>query len=144
MLHFYSAAGRDRLSAFSDVLRLSGFVGSLRDCAFLYGDPDGEREDAENGVGDAAWGRFCVSLSALQCFPRGVRWGCAPQTAPKSLRLSGLSSLGSRQSALLREPLDLAMFSAGSTLGLRAPDCAKESSTLWTLFIGFAAECAFA
>ena len=24
---------------------------------------------------------------------------------------------------------------AGSTLGLRAPDCAKESSTLWTLFI---------
>ena len=23
---------------------------------------------------------------------------------------------------------------AGSTLGLRAPDCAKESSTLWTLF----------
>ncbi len=28
----------------------------------------------------------------LGVFPRGVRWGCAPQTAPKSLRLSGLSS----------------------------------------------------
>ena len=40
--------------------------------------------------------RFCGSLSALLCFPRGVRWGCAPQT------------------------------------------CAKESSTLWTLFIWFA------
>ena len=36
--------------------------------------------------------RFCAATSALICFPRGVRWGCAPQTAPKSLRLSGLSS----------------------------------------------------
>ena len=38
-------------------------------------------------------------------------------------------------SVLLRDHIGLAMFSAGSTLGLRAPDCAKESSTLWTLFI---------
>ena len=38
-------------------------------------------------------------------------------------------------SAFLRGHIGLAMFSAGSTLGLRAPDCAKESSTLWTLFI---------
>ena len=36
--------------------------------------------------------RFCVNILALSCFPRGVRWGSAPQT------------------------------------------CAKESSTLWTLF----------
>ena len=35
--------------------------------------------------------------------------------------------------ALLRNRIGLAMLSAGSTLGLRAPDCAKESSTLWTL-----------
>ena len=28
----------------------------------------------------------------LGVFPRGIRWGFAPQTAPKSLRLSGLSS----------------------------------------------------
>ena len=27
---------------------------------------------------------FCVNISALPCFPRGVRWGYAPQTAPKS------------------------------------------------------------
>ena len=46
----------------------------------------------ENGAGGAAFVRFCASTLALQCFPRGVRWGCAPQT------------------------------------------CAKESSTLWTLF----------
>ena len=40
--------------------------------------------------------RFCVIISALSCFPRGVRWGLrAPKPAPKSLRLSGLSSFGS-------------------------------------------------
>ena len=38
-------------------------------------------------------------------------------------------------SALSRNHIGFAMFSTGSTLGLRAPDCAKESSTLWTLFI---------
>ena len=38
-------------------------------------------------------------------------------------------------SAFLRKPLSLAMLSAGSPLGLRAPDCAKESLTPWTLFI---------
>ena len=42
-----------------------------------------------------------------------------------------------RQSALLRDRISFAMFSAGSTLGLRAPDCAKESSTLWTLLRGW-------
>ena len=35
--------------------------------------------------------------------------------------------------ASLRDRIVLVMLSAGSTLGLRAPDCAKESSTLWTL-----------
>ena len=33
------------IRAFSSVVRLSGFVGSLRDCAFSGGDPDGERRD---------------------------------------------------------------------------------------------------
>ena len=37
-------------------------------------------------------------------------------------------------STFLREPLGLAAFSAGSTLGAARPQtCAKESSTLWTL-----------
>ena len=35
-------------------------------------------------------------------FSAGVRWGCAPQTAPKSLRLSGLSSFDSRCGYVLR------------------------------------------
>ena len=34
---------------------------------------------------------FCVNISALPCFPRGVRWGYAPQTAPR--RLVSLDSL---------------------------------------------------
>ena len=36
--------------------------------------------------------------------------------------------------ASLRNRIGFAALSAGRTLGLRAPDCAKESSTLWTLF----------
>ena len=43
-------------------------------------------------------------------------------------------------STILREHINFAMVSAGRTLGLRAPDCAKESNVeaalrpLWTLF----------
>ena len=40
----------------------------------------------------AAFVRLCAGTLALQCFPPGERWGCAPQTAPKSHWLSGLSS----------------------------------------------------
>ena len=54
----------------------------------------------ENGVGGAAWVRFCVIILALRRFPQGVRWGLrAPKPAPKSHWLSGLSSFDSRQSA---------------------------------------------
>ena len=46
---------------------------------------------------------FCVIISALPCFPRGVRWGLrAPKPAPKSLRLSGLSSFDSRRGCFSR------------------------------------------
>ena len=45
-----------------------------------------------------------------------------------------------RQSAFLRDRIGFAMFSAGSPLGAARPQtCAKESSTLWTLFIWVAA-----
>ena len=81
------------IRAFSSVVRLSGFVGSLRDCAFLYGDPDGGRRRRGN-AGNGRDGersrrrgrvRFCVITLALPCFPRGVRWGLrAPKPAPKS------------------------------------------------------------
>ena len=41
-----------------------------------------------------------------------------------------------RQSAFLRDHIGFAAFSAGSPLGAACPQtCAKESSTLWTLFI---------
>ena len=89
------------IRAFSDVAWSSGFVGSLRACAFSGGDPDGETK----GRGERRRRgrvRFCVTISALRRFPRGVRWGCAPQTAPKSLRLSGLSSFGSRRGGVSR------------------------------------------
>ena len=75
------------IRTFSDVAWLSGFVGSLRACAFPYGDPDGERRDARDGE-------------------RSRRRGVG---------------------AFLREHIGFVMVSAGSTLGLRAPDCAKET-----------------
>ena len=83
--------------AFSSVVRLSDFMGSLRACAFSGGDPDGGRRDEG------------TERRGERSRRQGVR-------------------------ALLRNHISTDMFSAGSTLGLRAPDCAKESSTLWTLF----------
>ena len=90
-------------SAFSDVAWLSGFVGSLRACAFLYGDPDGERRGRGGRSRRRGRVRFCVTISALRRFPRGVRWGLrAPKPAPKSHWLSGLSSFGSRRGGVSR------------------------------------------
>ena len=93
------------ISAFSMAVRLSDLVDSLRACAFLYGDPDGERRRRGN-AGDGERSRR-----------RSV-------------------------SAFLRDRIGFAMFSAGSTLGLKcgsrtaaAPDCAKEPLALWTLLI---------
>ena len=59
----------------------------------------GDERDAGDGERSRRRGRarFCVIILALPCFPRGVRWGLrAPKPAPKSLRLSGLSSFDSR------------------------------------------------
>ena len=89
------------IRAFS--LCLYGYLplaGSLRVCAFLYGDLDGlpgrgERETGlrRNGAGGVDFARLCAAALALLCFPQGIRWGLrAPKPAPKSLRLSGLSS----------------------------------------------------
>ena len=96
------------ISAFSMAVRLSDLVDSFRACAFLYGDPDGERRDG---------GTRRTEGHGEQSRRRGGR-------------------------AFLRDRIGFAMFSAGSTLGLKcgsrtaaAPDCAKEPLALWTLLI---------
>ncbi len=73
------------------------FVGSLWGCAFICGDLDGLPGTWGTELRrERGWRRgfcaLCAATLALQYFPRGVRWRCALQTAPKSLRLSGLSS----------------------------------------------------
>ena len=75
-------------STFSNVVRLSDFVGSLRAAAFLCGDPDGVTKSA-------ARRKYVFEYTSWLCH-----------------------------------------VPAGSTLGAARPQtCAKESSTLWTLFI---------
>ena len=98
--------GRDRHSRVLVMLaRLSAFVGSLRVWTFFYGDLDGiagDTGDAGNGA-TGGWRRglyallrnhigFAV-LSAGSTLGLNVEAALRPpQTAPKSLRLSGLSS----------------------------------------------------
>ena len=54
---------------------------------------------------------------------------------------TGLRNRRRGVSALFRKHISFVMLSAGSTLGAARPQtCAKGSLTLWTLFIGFAAE----
>ncbi len=151
------------IRAFSDVVRLSGLDGSLQDCAFPVGDSDGVTTGAVYTKRNAV---MCGVPSDMDCFfdmiPRGVRWGCAPQTAPKSHWLSGLSSFDSRPCALYaaielvrftRAQTDFALSETrpASTYGRagrvmpggskwkphcgRPQTCAKEPLALWTLFI---------
>ena len=59
--------------------------------------PTGERSRRRGKV------LFCENTLSLRCFPQGERWGLrAPKPAPKSHWLSGLSSLGARQSTSLQ------------------------------------------
>ena len=115
-----------------DFARLSDFAGSLRVCPFLYGDSDGVPEEVQEAIGKPPGERTSLEQKSYPCAvtrnagcrapqssrkpvvflwrsdcafaatPRGVRWGSAPQTAPKSLRLSGLSSFGSRRGCAWR------------------------------------------
>ena len=82
------------IRAFSDVAWLSGFVGSLRACAFLYGDPDGERKrtrETENGVGGAAKCVFAQTYWLCGVFRGESVGGCAPP----NLRQGVIDSLDS-------------------------------------------------
>ena len=115
-----------------DFARLSDFAGSLRICPFLYGDSDGVPEEVQEAIGKPPGERTSLEQKSYPCAvtrnagcrapqlsckpivflwrsdcafaatPRGVRWGSAPQTAPKSLRLSGLSSFDSRRGCVSR------------------------------------------
>ncbi len=73
ILRSYSAGARSPLCVLAVSVRLSAFVGSLRVCAFLAGDPDGLLGTRGNGAGGAALVRLCAIALALKCFPRGVR-----------------------------------------------------------------------
>ena len=103
VLRFYSAGSRSPFARSRYVCMVIclwqvhfGFVRFFM--AISTGYRDAGNGDTGYGDGGAAFVRFCASTLALKCFPRGVRWGCAP------------------------------------------PDCAKESSTLWTLFRGWPSE----
>ena len=146
--------GRDRHSCvLAALVRLSALAGSLRVWPFICGDPDGGTGDTRNeerGTGKQGWRRsLCallrgriglVMLSAGRTLGLNVEAALRPpQTAPKSLRLSGLSSGAGRVAkyisrgdvipvcarglcTLLRKHIGLVMLSAGSPLGLRAPN----------------------
>ena len=110
MLRSYSAGSRsplERSRIARTVIGLCGFTSGFR--VSLWRSRRGYRGRGgretglrRNGAGGAAFVRFCAGALTLQVFPPGVRWGCAPQTAPKSLRLSGLSSFGSRRGCVSR------------------------------------------
>ena len=82
----------------------------------------------------------CVLAVLFGYLPRLVHFGfgcffVAISTGYEGRSYEGHGARGWRRGACtsLRNRIGFAAFSAGSTLGLRAPDCAKESSTLWTL-----------
>ena len=88
--------GRDRHSCVLAVLaRLSALAGSLRVWPFLCGDLDGVTGDAgTRGTGLAAQHLCAFAQAHWLCYAfRGEYVGAPrPKPAPKSLRLSGLSS----------------------------------------------------
>ena len=116
--------GRDRHSCVLAVsVRLSAFMGSLHVWMFFMAISTGYR-GAGNGAGGAAFVRLCAAALALRRFPPGVRWGSAPQTAPKSLRLSGLSSrCGGVMLAQIRIP------AKSASAPITAPTLAKSGYT---------------
>ena len=91
MLRSYSAVGRDRHSCvLESPVRLSVFPPvHFRPERFFMAIPT-EYEGAESAAQD----RFCVNISALPCFPRGVRWG---KMRKPHCGLPGLSSFDSRR-----------------------------------------------
>ena len=91
------------IRAFSDVAWLSNLAGSLRACAFLYGDPDGERKGTRRTGAAARQSAFLRKHIDFAVFSAGSPLGAArPQTCAKETRLPGLSSFDSRRGGVLR------------------------------------------
>ena len=85
-------------SAFSKAMRLSHSVGSLRDCAFLCGDPDGKQENeetAEDRRTESAARRGDIFAQAYwPC--HAFRGESVGGYAPPNLRQRAIGSLDSR------------------------------------------------
>ena len=85
-------------SAFSKAIRLSNSVGSLRDCAFLCGDPDGKQENeetAEDRRTESAARRGDIFAQAYwPC--HAFRGESVGGYAPPNLRQRAIGSLDSR------------------------------------------------
>ena len=76
MFRSYSAVGRDRHSCvLESSVRLSGFVGSLRACTFLYGDPDGERKGTRGTESAARQSAFLRDHIGFAAFSAGSPLG---------------------------------------------------------------------
>ena len=100
----------------------------LRDAAFLFRRGSGSPLERS---------RMPCGYRTLWVHFRPVRFFMAIPTGKRSRRRGAGTLLCGR--------IGFAMLSAERTLRAARPQtCAKESSTLWTLFIGFAAECLFA
>ena len=66
------------------MVRLSDFVGSFRACAFLYGDPDGERKGTRGTESAARQSAFLRDHIGFAAFSAGSPLGAArPQTCAK-------------------------------------------------------------
>ena len=142
ILCFYSAGSRSpfvRSRGVGAVICLCGFTLGL--CVSLWRSRRGNRGRGERRTGLRGRRRgFCASLRnriGFAAFSAGSTLGLrAPKPAPKSrmwkrhCRLSGLSSRCGgvgvvrirRACASLRNHIGIVMLSAGSTLGLRAPN----------------------
>ena len=84
--------------AFSSVVRLSGLAGLLRVCAFLYGDPDGERRRRRERGDDEG----TKSAALCECVFAQAHWLChvfrgefVGGCAPPNLRQRAIGSLDS-------------------------------------------------
>ena len=110
-----------------DFARLSDFAGSLRICPFLYGDSDGVPEEVQEAIGKPPGERTSLEQKSYPCaVTRNA--GCrAPQSSCKPIVF------------LWRSDCAFAATPRGVRWGSAPQTCAKESSTLWTLFIWVAA-----